>query len=184
MHAKSLFRFALTVMLSVAWVPAAVAQDAASAAAAAELARILDAAKLDSIAASDPDDPSMWVAALYFKESQLLVVSARYAAPALLIEKMRVKDYRDIYLALFSSPVAGTKVFVMDSSANGLAVKPSNGHAPDLWEEKERTLTFDGEWRKAKMSEDDYRKAFSEADTHYARLLRLLATHAKGPAGT
>jgi hypothetical protein len=113
-----------------------------------------------------------WVAALYFKDSQLLLVSAQYSAPSLLTEKMRVKDYRDIYLALFSSPVAGTKVFVMDSNANGLSARPSNGQAPDMWEQKDTTVMFDGEWRKAKMSEDDYRKAYADADSHYAKLLR------------
>jgi hypothetical protein len=160
------------------------AQPSASAAAAAELARLLDAGKLDSIAAVDPADPASWVAALYFKDSQLLVVAAEYSAPALLVEKMKAKDYRDIYLALFSSPVAGTKVFVMDSNADGLVYRPSNNEAPDMWEQKDRTVMFDGEWRKAKMSEAEYRKAFSEADEHYAGLLRLLAAQIRNPSGT
>jgi hypothetical protein len=172
------------VMVAGPFVPPGHAQNAGSAAAAADLTRLLDAAKLDSIAAVDPEDPNTWVAALYFKDSQLLVVSAQYSAPVLLVEKMKVKDYRDIYLALFSSPVAGTKVFVMDSSANGLAVRPSNGDAPDMWERKEETVAFDGEWRRAKMSEADYRKAYADADEHYTRLLKLLAAQAKAPSGT
>jgi hypothetical protein len=188
LHSRFTPRFTLAVLLTLAvgaaFSPRAFAQDSASAAAAAELARLLDAGKLDSIAASDPDDPTSWVAALYFKDSQLLLVSAQYSAPSLLTEKMRVKDYRDIYLALFSSPIAGTKVFVMDSNANGLSARPSNGQAPDMWEQKDTTVMFDGEWRKAKMSEDDYRKAYADADSLYAKLLRLLATQAKGPSGT
>ena len=187
LHSSFTTRFALAALLTVAVgaasAPGAFAQASASAAAAAELAGLLDAGKLDSIAASDPDDPSLWVAALYFKDSQLLLVSAQYSAPSLLAEKLRVKDYRDIYLALFSSPVAGTKVFVMDSNANGLSVRPSNGQAPDMWEQKDVTVMFDGEWRKAKMSEDDYRKAYADADAHSAKLLRLLAIQAKAPSG-
>lgn len=190
LHHRSTCRFALitvalvVVVLAGPFVPGGQAQGAGSAAAAADLTRLLDAAKLDSIAAVDPADPSLWVAALYFKDSQLLVVSAQYSAPALLTEKMRVKDYRDIYLALFSSPVAGTKVFVMDSSADGLSDRPSNGEAPDMWEQKDTTTMFDGQWRKAKVSEEDYRKAFAKADEHYARLLKLLAAQARGGGGT
>lgn len=186
LHSRSTIRLALVLLASgaVGVAPPALARQSASAAAAVELAGVLDASKLDSIAAADPEDPSNWVAALYFKDSQLLVVSARYAAPTLLVEKARVKDYRDIYLALFSSPVAGTKIFVMDSNANGLAARASNGQAPDMWEQNDTTVTFDGEWRKAKMSEEEYRKAFAYADARYARLLRLLAAAAKAPSGT
>lgn len=188
LHSRFTPRVALAALMTVAVGAASsapvFAQAPASAAAAAELTALLDAGKLDSIAANDPDDPTLWVAALYFKDSQLLLVSAQYAAPSLLAEKLRVKDFRDIYLALFSSPVAGTKLFVMDNNANGLSARPSNGEAPDMWEQKDTTVTFDGEWRKAKMSEDDYRKAYADADAHYARLLRLLASQAKGPSGT
>lgn len=188
LHSRFIGRLALAVLWSAAaslmFAPAAAAQESASTAAAAELAQLLDAGKLDSIAASDPADPSTWVAALYFKDAQLLLVSAQYSAPELLAEKMKVKDYRDIYLALFSSPVAGTKVFVMDANADGLSAKTSNGQAPDMWEQKDTTVMFDGEWRKAKMSEEEYKKAFADADANYTRLLKLLAAQIKGPSGT
>ena len=178
---SSLAAALLTVALAAGNVQA---QGEGSAAAAAELGRLLDAAKLDSIAAVDPDDPSLWIAALYFKDSQFLVVSAKYAAPVHLIAKMKVKDYRDIYLALYSSPMAGTRVFVMDSSANGLSARAANGDAPDSWDHDDVTITFDGNWRRQKMSEDEYRKAYADADARYTRMLRLLAAEAKGPSGT
>jgi hypothetical protein len=160
------------------------AQEATSTAAAAELTRLLDNAKLDSIATVDPDDPNTWIAALYFKDSQLLVVSAEYAAPVLLEAKMKIRDYRDIYLALFSSAVDGTKVWVMDTDANGLVVRPQGNDGPDMWEHKSTTVMFDGEWRRAKMSEADYRKSFAQADEKYTRMLRLLAAQVKGASGT
>lgn len=183
---RSIVQFPLAaVLLTVALAAGDVqAQSEGSAAAAAELGRLLDAAKLDSIAAVDPDDPSQWIAALYFKDSQLLLVSAQYAAPVLLTSKMKVKDYHDIYLALYSSPVAGTRVFVMDSNANGLSARASNGDAPDTWDHDDVTLTFDGNWRRQKMSEDEYRKAYADADARYTRMLRLLAAEAKVPSGT
>jgi hypothetical protein len=173
----------LLLAFTVAVLPAH-AQAPTSGPAAAELTRLLESAKLDSIAAVDPDDPANWIAALYFKDSQLLVISAQYEAPVLLTAKMKVRDYRDIYLALFSSAVKGTKVWVMDTDANGLVFKPSGNDGPDMWERNDTTVMFDGEWRRAKMSEADYRKSFAEADQRYTRMLQLLAAQVKGPSGT
>src|SRR6186713_3637712 len=76
-----------------------------------QLAAALDAAKLDAIAAADPSDPGAFVAALYIQGSQLLMVSAKYAAPSLLMAKIKAKDYRDVYIDLSSASVAGSKVF-------------------------------------------------------------------------
>lgn len=161
----------------------ATAQDSKSTTAARELSALLDAAKLDSIAAADPASPGTWVAALYFKDSQLLVVSAQYIAPALLEEKARAKQFRDIYIDLNSASIPGTKVFVQDMSANGLAFKPGNDDAADTWDEKNKVVAFDGEWRKAKMSEAEYQKAFEDADVRYARMLGLLSMQAKPKSG-
>lgn len=159
-------------------------QDSKSTAAARDLAAVLDTAKIDSIAAPDPASPGTWIAALYFKDAQLLVVSAKYSAPALLEEKAKAKDFRDIYIDLNSASVAGTKVFVQDMSADGLVFKPGNDGPADTWEEKARTVAFDGEWRKAKISEEDYQKAFGDADARYARMLSLLAAQAKPKGGS
>jgi hypothetical protein len=173
----------LACVLLVAASPAE-AQAPSSPGAAADLTRLLDNAKLESIATVDPEDPNTWIAALYFKDSQLLVVSAQYAAPTLLAAKMKDRDFRDIYLALFSSGVSGTKIWVMDTDANGLMVRPNGNAGPDMWEIKGESLMFDGEWRRAKMSEGDYRKSFADADERYTRMLRLLIGQLKGNSGT
>jgi hypothetical protein len=162
----------------------ALAQDSKSSGAAVELSKLLDAAKLDAIAAPDPANPTNWIAALYFKDGQLLVVSAQYAAPALFVEKAKTKDYRDIYIDLNSASVAGTKVFVQDQNCNGLALKPSGDDPADTWEEKARTIAFDGEWKKAKMSEADYQKAYGDADERYSRMLAALIAQAKPKSGS
>lgn len=154
-------------------------QTSKSAAAAKELAQALEAAKLDAIAAPDPADPGAFVAALYIPGSQLLVVSAKYAAPPLLVAKMKAKDYRDIYIDLSAAAVAGSKVFVIDMNCDGLASKPDNDAAPDSWETGTQQVSFDGDWKKAKMSEADYGKAFTEADERYAKMLALLTAQAK-----
>ena len=172
----------LALLLFLALSPVVVTsaqEDSKSAAVAKELALALDAAKLDSIAAVDPADPSAFVAALYFQGSQLLVVSAKYSAPTLLVTKIGAKEYRDVYIDLQSASIAGSKVFVQDQLANGLFVKPVDDGAADVWEAANKTVAFDGEWKKAKLSEEDYRKAFSEADQKYAAMLSLLLKSTK-----
>ena len=102
------------------------AQDSKSADIVKQLTQLLDAKKLDSIAAPDPQSPGTYVAALYFSGSQLLVVSAKYAAPALLNDKISKKDYREVYIDLSSASVAGSKLFVIDTNADGLNSKPGD----------------------------------------------------------
>jgi hypothetical protein len=169
----------LAVCAVVAWPAVAFAQATPkSAAAAKQLSDTLDRLKMDSIAAPDPADPMTFVAALYFQGGQLLVVSAKYSAPTLLTAKLAKKDYRDVYIDLNAASVAGSKIFVMDQQCDGLVAKPGDS-APDTWEKGPTTTAFDGDWKKAKMSEDEYFKAFAAADEQYARILTLLADQAK-----
>jgi hypothetical protein len=164
----------LTTLSSPAW-----AQDAQSPAAVKELTQLLDAKKLDSIAAADTQSPGTYVGALYFPGSQLLVVSAKYAAPPLLNEKIAKKDYREVYIDLSSASVAGSKLFVMDTNADGLAAKPGGDQAFDTVERAGTNISLDGEWKKAKMSEADYMKAFTDIDTAYVHAIQTLINQLK-----
>jgi hypothetical protein len=163
----------LTSLASPVW-----AQDAKSPAAVKELTQLLDAKKLDSIAAADPASPGTYVGALYFPGSQLLVVSAKYAAPPLLNEKIAKKDYREVYIDLSSASVAGSKLFVMDTNADGLAAKPGD-QGFDTVERAGTNIAFDGEWKKSKMSEAEYMKAFTEIDAAYVHALETLINQLK-----
>jgi hypothetical protein len=178
-------QFSAAVLFALALVPAGAAapQESKSSAVAKELAQALDAAKMDAIATADPADPTAFVAALYFQGSQLLVVSAKYSAPSLLVTKIGAKDYRDVYIDLQSASVAGSKVFVQDHLANGLLLKPVDDGAADIWEAA-KPVSFDGDWKKAKMSETDYMKAFTDADQRYTEMLTLLLAKAKARPGT
>ena len=158
------------------------AQESKSAEFAKQLAQLLDDKKMDAIAAADTATPGAFAAALYFPGTQLLVVSAKYAAPQLLNDKLTKKDYRDIYVDLSSAFVAGTKIFVMDTFADGLVAKPKGDAPADSVERAAGTLSLDGDYKKAKISEADYTKAFDEADGAYARTLQLLI--AKMKSGT
>src|SRR5258708_2041155 len=95
----ALVRGCLTGVVLLSMSAAAMAQDSKSTAAAKLLTAALDAAKLDAISAKDPSRPGVFVGALYFA-GQLLVVSAQYAAPTLLDEKIGRKDHRDVYVDL------------------------------------------------------------------------------------
>ena len=74
--------------MSLALAAPTVAQQSASMPLAKELGTLLDQKKLDSVAARMPGDGNRFVAALYYPNSQLLVVSASYSVPALLQEQI------------------------------------------------------------------------------------------------
>jgi hypothetical protein len=155
------------------------AEDSKSAVVAKELVQALDAAKLTAIATADPANPGVFLAALYIPGTQLLVVSAKYAAPTLLTDRITAKDYQAVYVDLQSASVRGSKVFVMDSGADGLVAKPGGGQAADSFDEGDKTVAFDGDWKKAKIAEADYTKAFAEADDRYSKMLSMLIAQAK-----
>ena len=154
-------------------------QDAKSTELVKELCQLLDQKKLDSIASADSKNLGTYVAALYFPGTQLLVVSGKYAAPPLLNEKIAKKDYRDVYIDLNSASVAGSKVFVMDLNADGLVAKPGENLGTDSVDLEGKSITFDGDWKKAKMSEAEYLKAFGDADAAYTHALELLIAQLK-----
>lgn len=165
------------VLLSFA--PSASAQEGKSVALAKQLAAALDAAKLDSIAAKDPAAPDMFVAALYFPNAQLLVVAAKYTAPQLLDARLSKKEYRDTYIDLNSASVPESKIFVQDAGADGLKAKREENQAFDSYEAAGKPMMFDGDWKRQKLSEQDYMKAYTAADDRYAAMLAALLAQMK-----
>lgn len=173
-------RFALVALIAVALGPApARAQELKSTDLVKQLTGLLEQKKIDAIAAPDAQSPGGYVAALYFPGTQLLVVSAKYSAPALLAELLARKEYKAVYAELTSASVPGSKVFVNDVYANGLALKPSGSNPPDSIESTATQATFDGAWKKAKIAEADYVKSYNDADAAYTRVLQTLITQLK-----
>jgi hypothetical protein len=176
--ARSVF-FLVAVFLLTVLPMAALAQESKSVALAKELTQLLDQGKLDAIAAKDPSAPDAFVAALYYPGSQILVVSARYAAPSILDEKLAKKDFRDVYTDLNSAAVEGSRTLVMDIGADGLKAKKENSRF-DTCDIGAKSYVFDGDWKKQKMaSEEAYAKAFAEADAKYAKMLTALIAQVK-----
>ncbi len=168
--------FAAAVCLLTCAAALIAGQDSKSAAAAKELAQLLDSAKLDAIAVADPGAPGTFIAAISIPETQLLVVSAQYAAPSLLADKIKAADFRGVYMDLHAAGNPGSRIFVQDIGPDGLSVKEDNG---DSWEAGGKTTTFDGQWKKTKLSEAQYGKAAADADERYAKMLGLLLAQIK-----
>jgi len=164
----------LLVLLAVPTLAAA--QESKSVALAATLAQLLDSTKLDSIAAKLEGDE--YVSALYFPGSQLLVVKARYIVPERLDEQIQKKNYRDIYIDLNSASVSGSKTLISDLGANGL-YSDRRENQFDTVDIGGKSYTFDGEWRKAKLSEQEYMKAFQASEAEYVIMLEALLEELK-----
>src|SRR5580704_4579963 len=179
---RALSRFvsrALIVIVVMSLAAGASAQDSHSAVLAKQLCAALDAAKLDSIAAQDPSAPDAFVAALYFPGLQLLVISAKYSAPQLLTTRLGKKEFRDIYLDLNGAALPESKMFVEDGGADGLHAKRADNQPFDSVEMAGKRTAFDNDWKKQKLSEQDYLKAFAAADEAYAKALSALLAQLK-----
>jgi hypothetical protein len=152
------------------------AQTSKSATFAAELTKLLDEHKLDSIAARQGGD--QFVSALYYPGSQLLVVGGKYSSPDRLTYLILQKNFKDAYADLSSASEQSSKLFVMDLGANGLSFKRENNNL-DTADIAGKSVSFDGEWKKAKLSETEYRQAFETADSGYSQMLQTLITALK-----
>jgi hypothetical protein len=168
----------LAVLLAAA-PAAALAQESKSAPLVKQLAAALDAGKLDSLAAKDPSNADVYVGVLYFPGVQILAVSAKYAVPTLLDARLSKREYRDVYLDLYSAGAAGTKVFITDLGVDGVRARTQDDAAPDGYEVGGKTTSFDGDWDEQKMSEQEYQKAYAAADERYFQMLTALLAQLK-----
>jgi hypothetical protein len=174
-------RVQIVVVACTLLVPAAVlAQESKSAVVATELTRLLDQAKLDSIAAKR-DVTGQYVSALYIAGSQLLVVSAKYSQPARMDYLLNEKKYQEMYQDLNSASETQSKVFVMDLGANGLRFKQEKNEL-DTADVSGKSVVFDGDWGKARISEAEYRKTYEATDAQYAQMLQALVAALKKPS--
>jgi hypothetical protein len=158
---------------------AALAQASKSTPLAKQLAAAMDAGKIDSVAAKDPANPGVYIGALYIPNFQLLVIANNYSAPVLLDTRIEKKEYRDVYIDLNSATSPATRFFVEDLGADGVTARREDSQGSDAVENKGTRTIFDGDWRKQKMSEEEYMKAFAVADERYAEVLTALLAQLK-----
>lgn len=168
---------ALVSLLTAA--PVASAQDdARTTALARELADLMTKQKLDAIGAKLGEDT--FTAALFFPGVQLLVVSAKYAAPPLLNEKIVNRQYRDVYMDLAAASVPDSKLMIEDMLNDGLRRERRGDEPFDIVTRGTGAgFQLDGDYKKKKISEEEYDRAFAGFETEYEKLLTALIAEAK-----
>lgn len=172
---RSLAGFALLASLTLT--PLA-AQEGKSAALVKELTNLLQQRKLDSVAARHPAVADQFVAALYFP-GQLLLVSARTTAPAVLNEKLIRGEFRDVYIDLNSASIPESRVMISDGGADGLRPTREANQPFDTHDAPGKSVRFDGNWREDRMSEKEYMSIFTQADELYVAALEALVNELK-----
>ena len=176
---KAVFQGCLAGALAAIIATSAQAQESKSATLAKQLVAALDAAKLDSMAAKDPSATDVYFGALYIPGFQLLVVSGTYSVPVLLDTRILNKEYRDVYIDLNSASTQGTRMLIEDLGADGLKAKREENQAFDMVETGGKRTMFDSDWKKQKISEEEYMKTFGAADARYSEILGTLLAQAK-----
>ncbi len=173
MSRSALTACALVAVLLMPGIASAQQPASKSAAMASELVKLLDQMKLDAVAANrGPADE--YVGALYFPGTQLLVVNARSSVPDRMKYLLIQKSYKDLYVELNGAVDQQSKVFISDLGANGLQFKRERNQPFDTVDATGKSMNYDGEWRKVKMSEADYTKAYQAHDEAYSEMLRAL----------
>jgi hypothetical protein len=145
-----------------------------SAEAAAALTRQLEHAKLQYIAVRDPNEDGRFIAAVHFPGTNLMVISAKYAAPALINEKLILRKYQEAYVDLNAASERTSRIFVEDMLANGFPMTKKKDQPTDAFEVSGKRIVFDFDWRKQKLTQDEYFTSLSAADEQYTRMLKLL----------
>ena len=169
---------AAAVLLTSLAISPSEAQESESVGLAKELTNLLQQHKLDSVAARHPEEPDQFIAALYFP-GQLLLVSARTTAPAVLNEKLIRREFRDVYIDLNSASIPDSRVMISDGGADGLRPRREPNEPFDTHDAGGKSVRFDGNWREDRMSEKDYMAAFSEANELYVDALTALVNELK-----
>ena len=68
---------------------------------------------------------------------------------------------------------------ISDSSADGLRPRREANQPFDTYDANGKITRFDGNWREDKMSEADYMKIYTQADSAYVTALEALLTELK-----
>ena len=174
---RFIFAFIVAFVVAIALAALASAEvPSQSAAPAASVKALLEQLNLDTIATRDPEEPGRYIAAMYIKDSQLLVVSAPYRVPAVLDRLIAAGNYMEAYLNLQAVADHRGHYFIVDSLADGLKRIPEVDQPFDSTTiDGGVSVTFDGRWAGQKLTEAGYNQMFEKDDARYARMLTILA---------
>lgn len=171
---------ALVLAAAVLFPPALSAQESKTVALAKELQGLLEAAKVDCAAGRLAGSTDEFVAIMYFPGAQFLAISAKYSAPPLLNERLIQRNFKEVYLDLNAATAPADRMVIEDLQNNGLKFKNSPNEPSDYYTKGTAArVQFDGQWKKKKISEDEYTKTFAEADALYTRMLEAVIAEMK-----
>lgn len=142
------------------------------------LTTLLAAHHADAIAAPLPGSDDRFAAALFYPDTQLLVVSAKAPSPQLLRERLSWKQYQEIYQVLQGQAAGSGGWFLYDMKADGLRTRPDQA-ADTLIEGGKPAMVFDGDWKRQDLNEAHYAEALKAADARYTEVLTALIAEAE-----
>jgi hypothetical protein len=172
--------FAAALIFAAGIVSPRAASRPASADSAQQFVQELGRRQLTVIAARDPEQPDVYVAATLLPGVQLLAVSARTTAPAYLDQLLADKQFEQVYAVLNSAAVPEGKLFVQDMKADGLHPERQDGRSFDIvYQNVVKTILFNGDWKKQGMSKEQYRALFDQVDSRYTAMLGVLVNQAR-----
>jgi hypothetical protein len=163
---------------STAWSP-----ESQSTAKAAAVTALLDAQKLDAIAAREDPATGRFAAALYYPGVQLLVVSAVHPQPDLVEQRIAERKYRDVYLDLQGPATQKGRFFVLDLKADGLKRTRGDAAFDQTYINGTDRISYDGDWTGQKMSQSKYDERFKRDDERYVQMLTALERELAQPGG-
>jgi hypothetical protein len=167
---------------SVATLVAQTPPPAQSVAAAKDVVDLMTKAKKDCVVTEHNAVFGGYVAALLIPGAKLTVVTARFKDTTSMTYKMYQKDCMGAYEDLTSAVDGMDRVIVDDIAGDGLIAMPKKDVPRDTITRDGKTMKFDGDknaLKQAKMTADDFNKAFTAADETYAQLLLLLSKELK-----
>ena len=151
-----------------------------SAEAARDLAWVLERSGAKTISAIDPTDANAFVAALYVGGRDLLVMRARYPAPARLAQEIRDRRDVSVFSTLRGTPLPEGKFSVRDIAADGLlSVGAAETDVDVITEGGMRPIRLNGNVEAQGTTATEYDAAIARADAEYGRLLRILTEAAR-----
>ena len=138
---------------------------------------LMHAKGMQTFAVRLPDQPDRFAAVMAFPDVQLLVVTARHASPDLLATQVAQKQFGEVYAELQSATTQDSRTFFQDLGGDGLG---GDGGVDVMYERGAQTL-FDGNWKRAKLSREEYDSRLAAADKRYSEVLDALIAGLKTP---
>jgi hypothetical protein len=101
-------------------------------------------------------------------------VNAKTSVPDRMKYLILQKSYKDLYVELNGAVDQASKTFISDLGANGLQFRREKNQPFDTVDAAGKSTPLDGDWRKAKISEQEYTKIYQAHDEAYSQMLQAL----------